>query len=302
MSYLTLTDFFAKDIIEKPLHIDCLLIEKDGIKIKVYGVLHALTSGTNREYVNFVNDTIQKDKQKNIKILSEKSMKKMYKGIDQEVEDWLQVPFKDVFMLSHKLLLPHNLLKLVYMLIKEKVQKNDRFSMEVKRLQDIGGSKYFHKLYPTERRIIAGFPSSNEYFKTNLKRLQNQKTWSAPVFPDKDWSWLTVIEPYTNIPMRSVHMLEYALQYAKKHNLNEIALVVGETHNSDISWYANEFDSSLLNNDKEKKIFNKVLERTQYPFKNKWKMLFNKVKYFTGSLLGALSILMLYGYFLLLIN
>ena len=246
--HYTITDFLKTTQLTKPENLDCLIIKKEDITFKVYGVLHALTGGTNKEYIKLVNDSIEKERKKGIHILAEKSMKKMYKGINQEVEDWLQMPFKDIFLLTSKLLLPQNLKTIIFSIFKEKFQKKDRFSLIHKRLQDIGGSAYFHLLNPNERRLIAGFPDAKEYLKQNMLRLNSKKAISAPVFPDKDWSWLTVIEPHTNIPARSIHMFEYALQYAKKHNQKEIALFVGEVHNSDIHWYNNEFNENELNN------------------------------------------------------
>lgn len=292
--HYTLTDFFKADNLVKPEKLDYLEIEKEGVTFKVYGVLHALTGGTNREYIRLVNDSIEQERKKGTHVLAEKSMKKMYKGINQEVEDWLQMPFKDIFLLTSKLLLPQNLKTIIFSIFKEKLQSKDRFSLVHKRLQDIGGSAYFHLLNPAERRIIAGFPDAKEYLKQNMMRLNSEKAISAPVFPDKDWSWLTVIEPHTNIPARSIHMFEYAYQYAKKHNQKEIALFVGEVHNSDIDWYSRQFNINELS-ESEKRTYSKIIEKSKIPFTKGYGLSIGKAKYLTASFFAALSVMTLYA-------
>lgn len=292
--HYTLTDFFKETNLQKPLKLDYITLKKEDITFKVYGVLHALTGGTNREYVKLVNDSITQERKKGVHVLAEKSMKKMYKGINQEVEDWLQMPFKDIFLLTSKILLPQNLKTIIFSIFKEKFQSKDRFSLIHKRLQDIGGSAYFHLLNPEERRLIAGFPDAKEYLKQNMLRLNSKKAISAPVFPDKDWSWLTVIEPHTNIPARSIHMFEYAYQYAKKHNIKEIALFVGEVHNSDINWYINEFKENDLDA-QEKETYSKIIKKSKIPFTKGFSLSVGKIKYLTASFAAAIAIMSLYA-------
>ena len=60
------------DINNLPKYLDEINFEYKGIQFHVHGVLHALTGGTNQEYVRHVNETIAQAK--GLK-LCEKSMK-----------------------------------------------------------------------------------------------------------------------------------------------------------------------------------------------------------------------------------
>lgn len=233
---MNLDDLLKKDLV-KPQFADYIDLTYQGINFHVYGILHGITGGTNLEYKKFINATIQHSK--GLK-LGEKSMLKMYKGLDAELEDWVQVTNKDAFYLTLKLftnpLAMGSILKTVF---KEYTQKNDRFNLNTRRLQDIGGSPYFHLIDPFLRRRYMGFPSSEDYFIENSNRRKNKSNISSIVFPDPDWRWLTYIEPYANIPFRSVHMIEHAVLQARKKNLTEVSIFIGETHNTDIAWYVN---------------------------------------------------------------
>ena len=48
-----------------------------------------------------------------------------------------------------------------------------------------------------------------------------------------------------NIPLRSVFMLEFAVERARVLGGSEISIFVGEIHNSDMAWLAG-FDEALL--------------------------------------------------------
>lgn len=115
----------------------------------------------------------------------------------------------------------------------------DRFGANgLRRLQDIGGSAAFHALSPDERRRIAGFPEPYAYLVENCRRRAGVGDRCGPVFPDHDWRWLAMIEPELNIPLRSVFMLEFAVERARVLGASEISLFVGEIHNSDMVWLA----------------------------------------------------------------
>lgn len=226
------------DLQNLPTRLDYIPLTYKGINFHVYGVLHALTGGTNQEYVQHVNDTIA---QSNGLKLGEKSMLKMYKGLDGEVDDWIQMPMHDVFHLTLDLVKnPFNWFKISKSILKEKFTKNDRFGKNgVVKIEDIGGSMAFHSLDPYVRRKLAGFPEPKEYLIQNFARRNYKTLFYPPRFPDQDWHWLSVIEPYANIPCRSIHMIETAVDMAKEKNVTEVSLFIGENHNTDIHWYVN---------------------------------------------------------------
>lgn len=221
-----------------PTRLDSINLTYKGINFHIYGILHALTGGNNQEYVQHVNDTIKESK--GLK-LGEKSMLKMYKGLDEEVDDWIQMPLKDVFHLTLNLVKnPFNWYKIGKTIFKEKFTKYDRFGKDgLKKIEDIGGSMAFHAIDPYVRRQLTGFPSPKEYLIQNFARRNYKTNFYAPRFPDKDWSWLTLIEPHANIPCRSIHMIETAVDIANSKNVTEVSLFIGENHNTDIHWYVN---------------------------------------------------------------
>jgi hypothetical protein len=222
-------------LLPEPQSLDHIALQYRGVKVDVYGVLHAITGGTNREYVDLVNKSITTAKGV---IYSEKEMKLMYKGIHHEVDDWLQVPLKDMFFMTFWLgVFPTRLVDIVYSAIKEKLTQHDRFKTARSRsIENIGGSAFFHLIAPNERRELAGFSNPAEYLHVNLSR-RSGSHHATPEFPDRDWRWLEYIEPYANIPCRSVHMVEFAVEHAIQTKQEHISLFVGEIHNTDIEWY-----------------------------------------------------------------
>src|SRR5579875_4140530 len=132
---MNLEQFLTQPLI-KPEYADCIDVEYESIKFHVYGVLHGITGGTNREYVSFVNNTIE---QATGLKLGEKSMLKMYNGLDGELDDWFQMPNKDTFLLTLKLLFsPQAVWTIISTTIKEKAQKNDKFDINNRRMEDLG--------------------------------------------------------------------------------------------------------------------------------------------------------------------
>lgn len=226
-------DDVLNEKIKAPNALDYKRISYRGITVDVYGILHALTGGTNRDYVSFVNNTIENSVGTRY---SEKEMKMIYKGIDHEVDDWLQLPLRDAFFMSFTLTFISTRMMTVFLsAIKEKITKKDKFLSNAS-IEHIGGSPYFHLIDPDERRLMAGFPNAPKYLEVNLERRSGFK-YGSPKFPDKDWKWLEYIEPFGNIPCRSIHMIEFAVEHAKQIGQEHVSLFVGEIHNSDIDWY-----------------------------------------------------------------
>lgn len=217
--------------------IDAVTFQYLGITVHAYGVLHGLTGGTNRDYVQLVNKTIAQAPGYK---LGEKEMSKLYRGLDGELHDWIQMPARDAFRAGLSLVgTPSRLVSLARCALKELATRRDKaLAQPHVRLQDLGGSPLFHAIAPFERRKLAGFIPPAAYLKENLARRRGTSRLAAPAFPDRDWLWLNYIEPYTNIAIRSVHMLHYAAMLAQEKHLNEISLFVGEIHNTDMQWFA----------------------------------------------------------------
>ena len=210
-----------------------------------------MTGGTNAEYRVFVQRTI--DRAKGL-VVAEKAFASMYRGIDIEADDWLQIPFLDAAILNARMtLIPAALISVASQVVLERVRKHDRFGKKGLRCpEDIGGSPFFHCLDPMARRQLAGFPAPAEYLKLNLDRRRHPRLFErSPKFPDPDWRWMAAIEPCANIPCRSIHMLEFAVEFAHLRGRSSVDLFVGEIHNSDVAWLAGGGLDTLTDRDRD---------------------------------------------------
>lgn len=221
---------------EVPQRIDVTTIEYNGVRCHVYGVLHGLTGGTNRAYKALVERTIAVAPGE--LVFGETKFARLYRGIQVEMDDWTEIPPRDAFVMQLKAAAtPVRLLQLSSSIWREKRTMTDRFGRNGhRRLQDIGGSAAFHAISPAERRRIAGFPAPADYLALNCQRRAGKGDRAGPVFPDRDYSWLAMIEPELNIPLRSVFMLEFAVERARRLGAAEISIFVGDVHNSDMDW------------------------------------------------------------------
>ncbi|WP_423200710.1 hypothetical protein [Cupriavidus sp. H19C3] len=228
-----------------PQRIDAATIQYRGVICHVYGVLHGLTGGTNRQYKALVEDAIENAPGE--LVFGETKFAKLYRGIQVEMDDWTEIPLRDAFRMQFKAALtPMRMFMVAAGMRRERRTMADRFGANgLRRLQDIGGSAAFHALSPDERRRIAGFPEPYAYLVENCRRRAGGGDRRGPVFPDPDWRWLAMIEPELNIPLRSVFMLEFAVERARVLGASEISLFVGEIHNSDMVWLAG-FDESAV--------------------------------------------------------
>lgn len=229
---------------ELPQRIDATVLRYRGVTCHVYGVLHGLTGGTNRQYKALVEQAIE-DAPGEL-VFGETKFGNFYRGIQVEMDDWTEIPLRDAFRMQLKAMAtPMRMFMVAAGMRRERRTAADRFgSNGVRRLQDIGGSAAFHALSPDERRRLAGFPAPYDYLVENCRRRAGAGDRSGPVFPDPDWRWLAMIEPELNIPLRSVFMLEFAVERARVLGGSEISLFVGEIHNSDMVWLANGFDEA----------------------------------------------------------
>ncbi|MFS1428893.1 hypothetical protein LMH73_017540 [Vibrio splendidus] len=216
--------------------IDALSFSVDGVEVHAYGILHGITGGPNRDYVNAVNRAIESSP--GVKYC-EKSMKSMYKGLNFDVADWLVFRSIDTFKFAFSSFVnPSFIYHFVRTAFAEKTTKHSRFGQDdIYSLCDAASSLKFHSIHPNERREICGFPNPEEYLRLNVLRWENgyRKRFR---FPDKDWAWLEHIEPNACIPLRSIHMLEYAITHAKANDIKVISIFCGELHNSDMAWYS----------------------------------------------------------------
>lgn len=250
---------------KSPDRIDSIDLTVDGIKVHVYGVLHGVLGGSNKEYVDIVNATIADSIGTRY---CEKSMKLMYDNLDVDLNDWLVFNSKEMFKLTYCALVnPLFWFRISKTIYSERTSKPAFGVNGIYTISDSLSSSHFHLLSPKERRLICGFPEPEEYLTLNILR-RNGVLNKKFRFANKDWAWLEQIEPNGCIPLRSIHMLEYALKHAKSNGYDEISLFVGEIHNTDIEWYASirSDESNWICPYKDEIIekLNKVIEDSSY--------------------------------------
>ena len=216
-----------------------------GVTFRVRGVLHGVTGGASREYIDFVKRSIQASTGF---VMMEKNMSVMYGTLGaKELDDWLVLRFRDVLVLSCKFyFFPRNLFGLAWKTVIERLRRHDPFIKGGQ--QDfalIGGSPVFHYLDPYERRGIAGFPEPLKGLRRHLSlRAGEADTGVDKAFiPNGEWMFLNSVERQVSIPTRSLHMLIFAWSYAEKNGLKDIDLFVGETHNTDVAAIAENLDN-----------------------------------------------------------
>ncbi|MBL6991235.1 MAG: hypothetical protein ISR65_15735 [Bacteriovoracaceae bacterium] len=236
--------FFSK--LQRPKQLDFIEFDYEGINFRAYGILHGVTGGLNATYRRFVNDSIEainESTESPFLILAEKGMSTLYPKakIDAELDDWLVLRPRDAFVLGLQLMLdPQSLRVLTIDFFEELLRKSDPFEHS-RRFEDLGGSPFAHALTPQKRRDIAGFPAPLEGLEKDLERLSGKRTIlprPRKNIPHPAWARLLRMERVMHIPARSLHMLNFAAQYAKSSNATKVALLVGETHNSDMAAFA----------------------------------------------------------------
>lgn len=292
--------------IEPPEHLDYLEFEFNKVTFRCFGILHGITGGLNQDYREFIKKEIRDIK--GIK-LAEKGMKQLYRncGINDELEDWLVLRNIDCFIMGFQLIAdPRCLWMITIDALREQLRKYDPFVKNNKNnITDLGESTYFHYLDEVERRELAGFIPSEQALKNDInsmshwyKAILSKSRYSK--FEHPQWKRILLLERLMHIPCRSIHMLHYALAYAEKHEHKLINIFIGETHNTDMLFLANNierFKNSL--NEKQLAVMTKIITTATHfsrheNFKETVFLLLKKVNYLSFILLGAIIPLIFY--------
>jgi hypothetical protein len=289
-----------------PEGLDYLEFDYEGITFRTFGILHGITGGLNQEYLNFVKDSIRSTE--GVK-LTEKGMKQLYPdcGIDEELEDWLVLRKIDCITMGFQLIAdPKCLWMITIDALREKLRKKDPFIVnDKKNITKLGESPYFHYLDENIRRELIGFLPSKEAI---LKDLHSMSKWYKAILPKSrhvkidhpQWHRILLLERIMHIPCRSIHMLHYALAYAKEHDHKLVNLFVGETHNTDMHYLAKHSQSfyGSLEKESQKVMKNIITQATLFgkrsKFKEKLHLLFKKVNYLIFITIGSLIPLSIY--------
>jgi hypothetical protein len=239
-------EMLADPATRPPELLDWIEFDFEGVTIRVRGVLHGLTGGANREYMDLVERSIRDARGTGI-VMAEKSMRSMYSApIDKELDDWLVFRAGDAFRLGTKLYFTPSLLwMLVSAGFRERMTARDEFDAGRRRDPDLlGGSPLFHRIDPYERRALSGFPATLACVRRHLSLRIGADALDdgRAVVPGRHWRHLNSIERHSLIPIRSVHMLCYAASHARRKGVGLVNVFVGEMHNSDMAVLAREWD------------------------------------------------------------
>lgn len=241
----------------------------DGIEVHAYGILHGITGGSDSNYVSMINRAIESAPGAKY---CEKSMKRMYKGLEYDMADWLVFrPIDTIKFAFDSFSRPAFWYHYFKTMLAEKQSWRRRFGENnIYSMCDLPSSVAFYGLNAYERREMRGLPNPEEYLKLNINRWEKGVTRRFR-FADRDWAWLEYIEPNACIPLRSIHMLEYALAHAKKHGFSVISIFCGDIHSSDMDWYssvrANKEHFSASYSCKIKSVIGKAQSSRTYRFR-----------------------------------
>jgi hypothetical protein len=253
-----------------PPELDFIEFTFQGVTFRVFGVLHGVTGGMNREYRQFVRRHIRAAP---VPKLGEKGMKVLYRGcgVEQEMEDWLVLRASDCFFMGLQLVLDPRCLRMITLdALGEMLRLRDPFVAHQRRcVSDLGESPYFHYLNPDERRGLIGFPPPLEGLQRDLGLLS--RPWASFLprrAPSKvqnaKWRRILLLSRFMHIPCRSLHMLHFAAAYAKRRGLSMVSLFVGETHNTDMLAFAAEGDGiAQLLSPGERRFFDIIVRRAE---------------------------------------
>jgi hypothetical protein len=224
--------------------LDFITFDFRGVTFRVRGVLHGVTGGASRDYIDFVKRSI---KASTGFVMVEKNMSVMYGTPNaKELDDWLVLRFRDVLVLSCKFyFIPRNLIGLVWKSVIERLRRQDPFIKGGQKDSTlIGGSPLFHHLDPMERRAIAGFPLPLKGLRRHLSLRAGEPDTGLDkaIVPHGEWTFLNSVEQQVSIPIRSLHMLFFAWSYAVEQGHKEVDLFIGETHNTDVAVIAENAD------------------------------------------------------------
>lgn len=270
-----------------PQTIDYVEFDYKDIHYRVYGFLHGISGAPNEEYRRIVRNSVCEAPGL---IIGEQGLNKkaVNLGIPYSLNDFLPVGFKMATRIGWKMsLFSKTFWHIMRTAIVEKTNfANPMTENRLHGLVDLCNSSNFHLIEPHLRRKLAGFPSSKEYLELNIARKYHDDKTLGPRFPVHEWRWLTDIEPYADIPLRSIHMLEYSNTLAKLLNQDTVSLFVGETHQTDMLWLANNGLNEIST--ENQKICHKVMEQaTSFASKYKKRLPVERLVYGLGIATGG---------------
>lgn len=290
----TMDDILAQ---AAPTTLDEIHFEYEGVRFHVYGVLHGITGGMNAEYRQCLTRTATSA---NGTLFAEKGLFALLREVKRPVSlcDWAVIrPWDAIGMGLRMVLLPAAWRVCTIDVLLEAVRRHDQFPRS-RRMEDLGGSPFFHLLDPWTRRRMIGFPEPGVGLQHDLMLCAEpwRELWpNRPRTISGPWNRvLQIVQRHGHIPSRSLHMLSFAAEYARRTGVTEASLFVGETHNTDMAWLATHDKGFRGQCDvKRAKAYDRVVYRSRQLARQlaakSWIVYANAIGYFASLLIGAIS-------------
>ena len=293
MPYFTLAEILDGNAVQ-PEVLDHNTFDYKGVTVNAYGFLHGVTGAPNAAYREFVRRTVPRAPGL---VFGEMGLSRpgVGLGIKRELHDYAPVLPLHTFLLGFMMTAhPRVLTSIAVTAVKEIAFRHDPFGRKrMRNIVDLAHSPMIHALAPLERRRLFGFPQPAEYLRLNLKRCESPGANDGqlgPRFPDPNWAWLTVLERYVDIPVRSVHMLEYAVETARLEGADTVSLFVGELHPTDMAWYAENQTMEITDIERNdiRKVCKTAIGLANAHHAKRWAS--SRLKFSGYALLGALPV------------
>lgn len=293
-----------------PEKLDCLSFDYEGMHVHVFGVLHDISGGLNAEYRELLVRTAESAAGV---AFAEKALFALLRMTREAVSlcDWAVITPWDGFGMGLRLtLLPTSWRVATADLLAEALQRHDSFP-RTRNAADLAGSPCFHLLDAWERRRLIGFPSPADGLRHDLTLLAQpwRELWPrSPRSVSAKWNRiLRLVQRHGHIPCRSLHMLTFAVEFARHKGWREISLFVGETHNTDMAWLAENIAAFRMGlEDRLDRRFDQVVARARRraseAASGNWRLHLWQAVYFASLLAGAmcgLAIILVIGLWLL---
>jgi len=204
----------------KPSVLDSMSVRNGKTKFRVYGVVHGWTGGGSQAYRDFVYESVVSTKN----LLCEKMLGAIYLGRrGKEIPDFTVLGILGQWRLAMGAMLmwPMFFYHAFADLLRERLRKTDP---EVDTLATIIDSVRYHNLDPELRRAIGGD------LPTRLQIEYEMKNWRSA----KRYLYLDLL---LCVVPRSAYQAEFARVWAEENNLDEVALLVGDRHMTEIAHF-----------------------------------------------------------------
>lgn len=219
----------ASAVDSKPERFEPIVVERDGLRYEIYGLIHGLVGGDDKEYKSFVSQAIGKHDY----LLFENGLNYFYAHKDSStIPDFIVLGVSGSLGLGFQV--GFSFIPLLYELLREIVKqlfaKPSEKSGDPLEFYDY--DTRYHSLDPETRRGLCEDPPLPSRLQIELE----MAAWDQGGLFSRLWN------PFLIVP-RSMYMAGYAVGHAKTKGLSTVPIVVGDLHATEIQRFLE--DASL---------------------------------------------------------